>query len=407
MPEDSDGDAICSNLAEALQTGDRDEVRAALADLKALSSKTRAGTLNTMLADDDATLLHIAAGEGDLHTVRTLINLGADIEAIDDAGDTPLQTALASIYFHQTDSIAMLLLDRNANCLEPDRYALTPLHHAAAGGSGALVDALIRAGADVNCSAGHDDATPPLHAAAEDGNASAARILLAAGAEIETIDADGRTALMLVVEYGQREVAKLLIDAGCNVDCTDHRRQTPLHFAARYGEDDLVKELIAAGANPLASDERGQTPQQILQVFDQADLIGGTVTGSPSSLDKKTRTAILRTVLFQNRPGWEDYTESSFAGMLHEKSFWMVNRCARVKAAIAGLGDRQDEPLDRSLASAAFTFFADAMNSIAAHQNPDDGFFIRGIEEDSLHDEYWDLRSVLDGFFHGRNGDGV
>lgn len=398
-PESRELRPVSLALAEALEDDKAEMVQANLAELQAQSSKTLASSISAMVPEYDATLLHVAASAGNLSAVRALIDLGADIEARDETGDTPLQTALSSIYFKPVDAVALLLLAHNANCLEPDRYTLTPLHHAASRGGGMLVDALIRAGADIDFRAGHDGATTPLHAAAEDGNASAARILLAAGADIETADGNGRTALLLAVEHGQREVARVLIDARCKIDCRDDARQTPLHFATRYGEDDLVQDLIAAGATLSASDERGQTPQQILQAFDATDLTGVPQTASPASLDNNTRTAILRTILFQNRPGWEDYAESSFAGMLHEKNCWMANRCARVRAAITGLRNPGYGPLDRAIASAAFTFFADVTNSIAAHQNPNDGFSIQGIDDDVLNEEYWDLRSVLDGYF--------
>jgi len=400
-PENREARAVSLALAKALEE-EPDRVEAALADLKALPPETLAATIDDIVPDFDAPLLHLAAGEGNLQAVRALVDLGAELEALDESGDTPLQTALSSIYFAPTDAVAMLLLARNADCLKPDRFALTPLHHAAARGGRPLVEVLVEAGADVNSRAGHDGTVTPLHRAAEEGNAPATAALLAAGAEMETGDVSGHTAFMLAVEFGSRDVARLLVDAGCTIDCKDNRLQTPLHFAARYGEDALVKDLAAAGANPAASDRRGQTPLMILQAFERTDLLADAQAVEAPPLDAETRAAIFRTVLFQNRPAWEDYESSSFAAVLHENKCWKADRCARIRAAITGLTDAGYGPLDRAVASAAFAFFADTMNSFAAHQNANDGFSIEGIDDDRLYDEYWDLRAALDGYFAWR-----
>jgi len=404
-PESQEARSVSRALAKALEE-DPDGIDTALADLKALPPETLATTIDAIVPEFDAPLLHLATGEGNLRAVRALLDFGADIEAPDETGDTPLQTALSSIYFAPTDAVARLLIARNADCLKPDRFALTPLHHAAARGDRTLVEALVETGADVNSRAGHDGTVTPLHRAAEEGNTPATAALLAAGAEMEAGDINGHTAFMLAVEFGNRGVARLLVDAGCIIDCRDNKRQTPLHFAARYGEDALVKDLAAAGANPAASDRRGQTPTQILQAFDRTDLFPGTHADDAPALDAETRIAIFRTVLVQNRPGWDDYEASSFAAILHENKWWKTERCARTRAAIAGLQGAGHEPLDRAVASAAFTFFADTMNSIAAHQNPNDGFSIEGIDDDRLYDEFWELRATLDGYFSWRDQNG-
>jgi|TARA_B110000503_G_C6778773_1_gene262412 ankyrin repeat protein len=42
---------------------------------------------------DEAMDLHDAAGDGDVVTIRTLVAQGADVEAVDDDGDRPLHVA--------------------------------------------------------------------------------------------------------------------------------------------------------------------------------------------------------------------------------------------------------------------------------------------------------------------------
>ena len=90
-----------------------------------------------------------------------------------------------------------LAAGRSANGVDLDLY--TPLHRLVevfdAQRHGAVAQALLAAGADVNASAPALDGWTPLHYAAWHGNAAAVRLLLAAGADATLLDWYGRTAL--------------------------------------------------------------------------------------------------------------------------------------------------------------------------------------------------------------------
>ncbi len=121
---------------------------------------------------DDATALHFAAFFAQPKTARLLVEHGADIHGV--------STTFGNV---------------------------TPLHSAAAGGSGEIVQLLLAAGADAN--ARQNGGFTALHAAAQNGDAAMARDLLDHGARDEPTE-DGRTALAIAEEQGHDEVAALL-----------------------------------------------------------------------------------------------------------------------------------------------------------------------------------------------------
>ena len=116
-----------------------------------------------------------------------------------------------------------------------------------------LIEAALRAGADVNDSWGLNS---PLGWAAEKGHVSAARILVANGADVNAhFGLPNRTALQQAAEAGQLEMVAYLVDAGADVNATNKFGRTALYHA-RYRsrlEDEtraetIVQFLLSKGA---------------------------------------------------------------------------------------------------------------------------------------------------------------
>lgn len=93
----------------------------------------------------------------------------------------------------------------------------------------AVVELLIRHGADVNGRRGIGSMTP-LHMSARRGTAAIAEVLLDSGAEIEARDTNG---------------------------------ETPLRRAVNCRQDSVVRLLLARGADPLTKDKKGCTPLDV------------------------------------------------------------------------------------------------------------------------------------------------
>ncbi|MBC6436761.1 MAG: ankyrin repeat domain-containing protein [Rhodobacteraceae bacterium] len=161
------------------------------------------------------TPLHAAAWFGTAESVRTLINAGADIEARNVLGHTPLHGAVdntaetvqlrlrmgsMSAFVEQlveqavgTTRKAQVLIDAGANVNARDGGGKTPLHAAAFGTAKKKVQALLDAGADIEARDG--DGRTPLHMAVWLGNTGTAEVvreLIDAGANIKARDGDGK-----------------------------------------------------------------------------------------------------------------------------------------------------------------------------------------------------------------------
>lgn len=124
--------------------------------------------------------LHWAAQDGDVEIAELLIRHGADVNMIDDGGQTPLQIASAAGYV----DFARLLLENHA---------------------------------DVNL--GVEDT--PLILASSYGKEDTVKLLIQYGAEIDKKDYDGRTALFYAKAHKQKEIQKILIKSGARTDIID------------------------------------------------------------------------------------------------------------------------------------------------------------------------------------------
>jgi ankyrin repeat protein len=152
------------------------------------------------------TLLHVSAGAGNLSIVELLLRLGADPNAPDGGGHTPLYSV-------------------GNECRISD--------------GGKVVHALVRAGAKVDASDGVKHCTA-LHMAARRGSVDVAKALLECGADIEARDTLGETPLRRSVNCDKPEVAALLLSRGADRHSKGSKGLTPL-LAARSG---AMKKLL-------------------------------------------------------------------------------------------------------------------------------------------------------------------
>lgn len=129
----------------------------------------------------------------------------------------------------------------------------SPLMAALYRGHGAVVTALIDAGADVD-----------VFAAAATGRVEDLRRALTS----ETVNGyafDGWTPLHLAAFFGHLEASRLLLDAGADVRAVSRNslRNTPLHAATAGKHSEVALVLLAGGADPSALDAGGFTPRRI------------------------------------------------------------------------------------------------------------------------------------------------
>ncbi|CAN0186496.1 unnamed protein product [Ectocarpus sp. 12 AP-2014] len=129
-----------------------------------------------------------------------------------------------------------------------------PLHLAAINGtSTGVVEALLRAGADVN-SRDEADRTPLIYAATASTTGAiktgVVKALLEAGASPDLKDANGETALHKAVLMPAGGVLAALLAGGASPGLGGEKGWTPLHVACEYNARGTVAALLRAGAVP-------------------------------------------------------------------------------------------------------------------------------------------------------------
>ncbi|MGQ9367779.1 ankyrin repeat domain-containing protein [Azospirillum sp. ST 5-10] len=152
-------------------------------------------------------------------------------------GKTPLMVAAEQGLLDQVRS----LLRRGANPRARTETGATPLMYAAYGGHAGLVDLLAAAGADVD--AANVDGKTALMAAAARGNAAVVRTLLARGAAVDRPTRHGWTALMYAANGGHDAAARLLMAGGADPGRTDAIGNSAVSLGRDHGHYQIVQVL--------------------------------------------------------------------------------------------------------------------------------------------------------------------
>ena len=109
-------------------------------------------------------------------------------------------TALHWAAYHDDLETAKLLVDAGADVNAANRYGVTPLSLACTNGNEAMVDLLLEAGADPNTTLRGDETA--LMTAARTGRLGPVKALLSRGADVNARERRGQTALMWAAAEG-------------------------------------------------------------------------------------------------------------------------------------------------------------------------------------------------------------
>jgi ankyrin repeat protein len=199
----------------------------------------RAG-MSSDVKRDDTTVLMEAARRAHSEIAIELINAGADINAQDSYGATPLIFAGIS----GASEVMVTLIRKGANVNAKDymgRTALIEVLTSENEHKPGIIQSLIDAGADVNARANFGNTAFMMAA-----NSPYAKAMIDAGADVNAKNDEGNTALMMAVAYGNIQAVETLIDAGADVNAEDNYGVTALMRAKDNPE--IAKILRNAGA---------------------------------------------------------------------------------------------------------------------------------------------------------------
>lgn len=189
-----------------------------------------------------------AAARGDAAEIKKLAAGGADVNARDGYGRTPLHVAT---FRKNRDAItALAAAGADINAKENDRYDAVTI--AAVADDVGTLRMLLQLKASAKQITSRYDGTA-LIAAAHLGHDLVVKMLIEAGAPLDHVNNLGWTALIESIVLGNggsrhTETLRALVQAGANVNIADRNGQTPLQLARARGYKNMVQILEKAGA---------------------------------------------------------------------------------------------------------------------------------------------------------------
>ncbi|VDO05956.1 unnamed protein product [Rodentolepis nana] len=144
----------------------------------------------------------------------------------------------------------------------------------------------------INCRDIDGRHSTPLHFAAGYNRLAVVEVLLKFGADVHAKDKGGLVPLHNACSYGHAKVAELLIQHGANVNVTDLWRFTPLHEAAAKGKFDICRLLLKHGADPTRKNRDGHTPIDLVR--DTDSLVYDLLRGDAAVLEAAKRGSLTK-----------------------------------------------------------------------------------------------------------------
>ncbi|MDB5338995.1 MAG: hypothetical protein JWN70_4614 [Planctomycetaceae bacterium] len=215
-------------------------------------------------------------------TVKSLLNAGADVNFSYEGHDTPLfnvsnvkigqelldrgarldfhckpgqDTPLHSAVDSNSLPVVKLFVERGADIEARDSEGRTPLLWAAAQCFDKIVEYLLEQGANPNIVRNTNNISPLFEAVStnkKQKQLKTVELLLKANANVHHLSEDQNNALKWLVRFGGSvELAQLLLQSGADLHfATERFHETPLSSAVYEGRADLAELFLTAGASP-------------------------------------------------------------------------------------------------------------------------------------------------------------
>jgi ankyrin repeat protein len=196
-----------------------------------------------------------ASAKGDLAAVKKFVAEGADVNAADGLGRTPVIEASWGGH----EDVVKYLTEKGANINAADNAGYTALMRAAEEGNLPVLNYLIHKGAQVNVR-GKVRGTTPLMLAAEQGHIKVIELLIAKGAKINAVDQFEESACARAYHMNQTKTAQYLESKGGR---GKPERSSLSHYSTRDKDGRPVKTALpqwSAAAEDAGVDDTENEP---------------------------------------------------------------------------------------------------------------------------------------------------
>ena len=206
------------------------------------------------------TALMIACQRNNADAINVLLHAGADITIIDNRGLMCIHHAVVA---GCSKEILQTIIDHGADVNAADKNNISPLILACHDGNVDAIDVLVNAGADHNIQG--TQGLSLIHLAVYEGwSKEIFQAIIDHGSDINTIDKDGRTALMLAYRQENVEAISLLLNAGADPNIADGEGATCIHHAVVRGcSKETLQIIIEYGADVNAINKKSSTALMI------------------------------------------------------------------------------------------------------------------------------------------------
>jgi len=252
----------------------------------------------TDVSDNEGSyIIHIAAQYGYIEEIKILLENGSYLEIKDNYQRTPLIIASREGGDYET---VKYLIEKGANINAVDKNGYSPISLAAWRGYENIVNLLLDKNAVIIVSG--KDGSKLLQYACDKKLIKLYKKIILEGGDIFSLNSNFQTPMYWASIGGAEEIIEDLIKKGMSVNSKDIYGWTPLHYACYFGRDTVVEILIKNGANLDEKTPLNETPFYLAHLRENLSITD-ILTSKGANQDTIVSTDLTGEYFGQKKPG--------------------------------------------------------------------------------------------------------